>query len=677
MNIIDAYVNGFQGAPIDKEHRESLVSSLPMGIYGNYQHAIKGSGKGKIALPFKYVQFHDSEFGYYEPQTTGDCFLGNLLVNMADGSKKEIKNINIGDFVISASGNKQVVTRIIKKQYSGKILSLKCKNHINTISSTPDHKYIIDPISMEGKPISELVVGDKIFIPSIKYEEDFVFDLKDFYSGESVTDDIDFKSLRLEPVSSGKIRAKNGRHEINRFIKLDDKLCWLIGLYAAEGGVDGTNGGIQRITFNLGSHESVSALQVKNYIQEIFGFSCRVYQVPSKPTVIYVRVNNVIIAEFFKKMCYGNTYTKGFSKELFITSKLNKTALLKGWFDGDGYLPGRIASSVSQQLIKDFSDISNDLGLNFSVYPIKRKGKIDSYNIRVNGTSGDNFCIEKTKYQEQEYIDSQYRMVEIKEISESDYSGYVYCIEVDNDHTFIGNSFGVFNCTSHGARNACYVTKCSNIHQRKSPEIYKGRLATEVIYGYRGFSGQGMSPSRAAQFVSKVSGVHLRQKYGKYDLSKYNSDLGSSWGRSGPPKDLIEAGKVSPVKTVSLVHSIDDVLDLVYNGYGLTIASNFGFTNKRDKNGICKRSGNWNHQMSIVGADDSGQRDKDPLFLIQNSWGPNWVGGPRVLDQPEGSFWVYAETLLGMIRDGECWSFSDFEGFPSKDLDWSEFNEIY
>ena len=233
------------------------------------------------------------------------------------------------------------------------------------------------------------------------------------------------------------------------------------------------------------------------------------------------------------------------------------------------------------------------------------------------------------------------------------------------------------DCTSHGARNACYVTKCANIHQRKSAEVYKGRLATEVIYGYRGFSGQGMSPSRAAEFVSKVSGVHLRQKYGKWDLSKYNSNLGSSWGKSGPPRELVEAGKESPVKTVSLVESIDDVLDLVYNGYGLTIASNFGFTNKRDRNGICTRSGSWNHQMSIVGSDDSGQRHKDPLFLIQNSWGPNWVGGPKVLDQPEGSFWIYAETLLGMIRNGECWSFSDFEGFPSKDIDWSEFNEIY
>lgn len=233
------------------------------------------------------------------------------------------------------------------------------------------------------------------------------------------------------------------------------------------------------------------------------------------------------------------------------------------------------------------------------------------------------------------------------------------------------------DCTSHGARNAGMITYCNDIILRKQAEIYKGRFATEPIYGHRGFSGQGMSPSRAAEFISKVSGFHIRKKYASVDLSVYNSSIGSNWGGRGTPKDVIEDGKPHNMLNTSLVNSIDEAIDLVYNGYGLTIASNYGFSNKRDKNGICVQQGSWNHQMSIIGMDDSGQRHKNALFLIQNSWGPNWVGGPKVYDQPDGSFWIYADILLGMIRSGECWAFSGFNGFASADIDWSEFDAIF
>lgn len=177
------------------------------------------------------------------------------------------------------------------------------------------------------------------------------------------------------------------------------------------------------------------------------------------------------------------------------------------------------------------------------------------------------------------------------------------------------------DCTSMGARNGCTISYCNDIVHRKEPELYKGRLATEAIYGYRGHSGEGMSPSRAAQFVSNVSGVHLRQKYGIYDFSKYNPKLSASWGKSGPPKEIIDAGKLHPVKTVSLVKKVDEVRDLLYNGYGISIASGFGFGNKRDKNGMVFRSGGWNHQMSAIAMDDSRQRVNELLILIQNSWG--------------------------------------------------------
>lgn len=233
------------------------------------------------------------------------------------------------------------------------------------------------------------------------------------------------------------------------------------------------------------------------------------------------------------------------------------------------------------------------------------------------------------------------------------------------------------DCTSHGARNAGMVTVCSDIVLKKQPELYLGRIATEPIYGYRGHSGAGMNPTRAARFVSTVSGLHIRKDYGVVNLSVYNSKIGASWGARGVPQNIIDLGKESHIETVSLVKTPEEARDLVYNGYGLTIASSFGFASKRDKNGISRRSGSWNHQMSIVGMDDTKQRHSECLFLIQNSWGSHWISGPKFPeDQPEGSFWTTASILHGMIKDGECWVFSGAKGFPSKNLDWSLYEKF-
>jgi len=242
--------------------------------------------------------------------------------------------------------------------------------------------------------------------------------------------------------------------------------------------------------------------------------------------------------------------------------------------------------------------------------------------------------------------------------------------------------FGVYepqeapDCTSHGTRNAGMVTVCSDIIQKKQPEIFKGRIATEPIYGHRGHSGAGMNPTRAARFVSTVSGLHIRKDYGVVNLSRYNAQIGIRWGARGVPQNIIDLGKESHIETVSLVKTTGEARDLLYNGYGLTIASSFGFSNRRDKNGISVRSGSWNHQMSIIAMDDTKQRHSELLFLIQNSWG-RWNSGPKFPeDQPDGSFWVTATILHGMIRDGECWVFSGAKGFPSKNLDWSLYEKF-
>ena len=223
------------------------------------------------------------------------------------------------------------------------------------------------------------------------------------------------------------------------------------------------------------------------------------------------------------------------------------------------------------------------------------------------------------------------------------------------------------DCVSHGTRNACDVSRAVEIDVHNEKEAWVARGATEAIYGARGHGGQGMSCSRAAEFVSKNGGILLRQNYkGVADFTKYNGNLGAGWGGRGLPDPVIDVANDHQIKTVSLVRTVEEARDALANGYGLAVCSNYGFSNKRDKKGIANVSGNWAHCMAWIACDDTGS---EPLFLVQNSWGKwNDGGHPEWGNIPDGSFLIRAEVAAGMLAGNGSYAFSNFDGFPVQKL---------
>ena len=223
------------------------------------------------------------------------------------------------------------------------------------------------------------------------------------------------------------------------------------------------------------------------------------------------------------------------------------------------------------------------------------------------------------------------------------------------------------DCVSHGTRNACDVSRAVEIDVHGEREAWIARGATEAIYGARGHGGQGMSCSRAAEFVSKNGGIVLRQNYkGVADFTKYNGNLGAGWGGRGLPDPVIDLANDHQIKTTSLVRTIEEARDALANGYGLAVCSNYGFSNKRDKKGVANTSGNWAHCMAWIACDDTGS---EPLFLVQNSWGKwNDGGHPEWGTIPDGSFLIRAEVAAGMLAANGSYAFSNFDGFPLQKL---------
>lgn len=68
-----------------------------------------------------------------------------------------------------------------------------------------------------------------------------------------------------------------------------------------------------------------------------------------------------------------------------------------------------------------------------------------------------------------------------------------------------------------------------------------------------------------------------------------------------------------------------------------------------------------------------GYRKDKRWFCIRQSWGANVPSGPTTLDQPDCSFWADWDTVNKMLRGGDSFAISGYNGFPARKLPESLF----
>ncbi len=229
------------------------------------------------------------------------------------------------------------------------------------------------------------------------------------------------------------------------------------------------------------------------------------------------------------------------------------------------------------------------------------------------------------------------------------------------------------DCVSQGSRSAFDTTRCVEIHIKGEPEMFYKRTATEPCYGARGHGGQGMDPARATRFTHDY-GTMFRERYSFVDLSKYNSKIGTNWGRSGVPNEVKEECTKHGIGKWIAPTTSGEAKDLLHAGYALHSGQQFGVKNKSDSSGISIQGSAWNHDMATIACDDTMEVYPECVFLIANSWGV-WNVKPAVWpvdrygEWPIGSFWV-RESLYQkyFIGNRSIAAYCDVEGVPMKEL---------
>lgn len=257
-------------------------------------------------------------------------------------------------------------------------------------------------------------------------------------------------------------------------------------------------------------------------------------------------------------------------------------------------------------------------------------------------------------------------------------------------HAYDPDEQGTGDCVGQASGLGADILTATQIFGLGKKQAWKAKTDRSTIYagsryeiGYlqednsRILMGEGSHPAYACEFMKKY-GLLYRLVYGEYDLREYSARRSTVWGSTGVPDTLEPLAKRHTIAMYRKITSWENYRDAVVNGWPVIIGSTFGFQPNcrfcnrggRDADGFLKPCGIWNHCMLGSAVDDSHRR---PGGCIQNSWGPNWVGGPKRHGQPDGSFWVDAEVIDDMVKQGMSYAISNFSGFVEQSLDYQLF----
>lgn len=252
---------------------------------------------------------------------------------------------------------------------------------------------------------------------------------------------------------------------------------------------------------------------------------------------------------------------------------------------------------------------------------------------------------------------------------------WTFAKAINGGQNFPASRQAVGDCVSFGAAHAVNYLQATTICRDISfnsfrpafpPYIY-GISRVQVGKGRLGGS-DGSVGEWAAEGLCDY-GVYPSDDPG---APPYSGTLARQWGRSGPPANVVQVGKQFLVKSYAPIRSYEEARDALANGYPITVASNQGFANGREveQSGVLwgVASGSWNHQMSLIGVDDTLQApdgSKGGLYCL-NSWGAAAHKRP-IRGEPEGGFWISSKRATIMLRQDDSWAFSGFEGFPALD----------
>jgi len=377
-------------------------------------------------------KFYINETGLWDCKV---CFTENSLVWTENGYKK-IKDIKTEEKVLTKDGYFKKVIKTNRIKFNGNIKKFEIERaNILNFSSTPDHilfgskheRYAPDKWNILGKrkpPQKIEEIKSKFFN---KY--DYLY-----HPQRKIFRDVNYQEIIYNHKKDGP--------KVKDFIPLkmqnEPFFWWIIGWYIAEG--CSITRGINFAFNNSKLKERETAEKVKSFFKK-YGYTSN-FTKSTRGTTGSLQVYDSYLEKWFAYFCGKGAINKQIPN--FYLNTIAEKNIINGYIFGDGYIRSKttsiktVSKKLAQQLfaILSFNGYCPSIGI--------QKEKIDKNNIH--------HCECYSIYFSDSSKKSIYkgRNRTIVNIKSEKFSGYVYDLTIEDNHSYTISSIAVHNCGDSG-----------------------------------------------------------------------------------------------------------------------------------------------------------------------------------------------------------------------------------
>lgn len=224
------------------------------------------------------------------------------------------------------------------------------------------------------------------------------------------------------------------------------------------------------------------------------------------------------------------------------------------------------------------------------------------------------------------------------------------------------------SCGGAATSGGLNVLQCLQICAGKDMEfkpisrayVYVG---ARILTGMRGRS-EGVIPPSPLEWCQQKGAVNLEETGEAYD----SDHLASEWDRRGIPDAMIREGADNLIQEMAPCYSFDEAADVIASGGVVMVASDMGFSMRRDRYGVCRPEGKWMHYMYFASVHKI--PDGREVLGCGQSWGQNVPDGPLLEGCPDYVFGVEKSVADDMLGQRTSTAVHAFAGWSMPFVPW-------
>ncbi|MBU2638348.1 MAG: iron-sulfur cluster assembly scaffold protein [Nanoarchaeota archaeon] len=372
--------------------------------------------------------------------------INNKIIDMA-----ELKPRNR---IVSHDGKYHNISKIHKRRHSGKLVGIKSKLGITSL--TGDH--LIYAIKFPKKRRYFDTKVKKMLIPAWYHAD--TLEKRDILLYPIFNEILDKKYINTD-LSTKKYDFSSIK--IPKQIALNRAFLRLCGYFLAEGHAN-VKSCRNNVTFAFNINERKYIQDVRDIVKSIFGLETYVGNKPERKTAVVI-INNVFVAKLFKELFGSGAANKKIPDFMMLLPPKKQKHLICGMWRGDGHItlkrewPRASYTTISEQLTHQMKTLLLRQRIAPSLYFEKAYSKVGvhhkaAYRIHIGDRNSMRSLMEILglhyfyckKQKDCSWFDENYFYTPISGYEMENYRGDVFDIEVPETHSFATNSLLAHNC---------------------------------------------------------------------------------------------------------------------------------------------------------------------------------------------------------------------------------------